>query len=238
MEQIGEIAINGFSVAELEGAKQIAEEKWGCETVLVDLAEGVEGAPPACVLVIRNALGSIFGGDAERVLREAMGATWDKKYFDRRRGRVLNKHARSNNVVADFEQKADFAAGKGTVISFACMPLLQEVREAMASLGSRKFSGLIAEGNRYNDGGERNNGIGWHGDAERRRVIAVRMGANPSMQLHYQWYLRNKTVGERITIPLNSGDMYVMSEKAVGYDWKRSSILTLRHATGAPKFVD
>jgi hypothetical protein len=31
--------------------------------------------------------------------------------------------------------------------------------------------------------------------------------------------------------------MYVMSEKAVGSDWKRSSILTLRHATGAKKFL-
>lgn len=26
--------------------------------------------------------------------------------------------------------------------------------------------------------------------------------------------------------------MYVMSEKAVGTDWKRSSIYTLRHAAG------
>ena len=31
---------------------------------------------------------------------------------------------------------------------------------------------------------------------------------------------------------LNSGDVYIMSDKAVGFDWKRSSLLTLRHAAG------
>ena len=33
------------------------------------------------------------------------------------------------------------------------------------------------------------------------------------------------------------GDFYVMSEKTVGTDWKKKSILTLRHASGASKYV-
>lgn len=32
--------------------------------------------------------------------------------------------------------------------------------------------------------------------------------------------------------------MYVMSEKAVGTDWKMSKIPTLRHATGCKKFTE
>ena len=36
---------------------------------------------------------------------------------------------------------------------------------------------------------------------------------------------------------LNHGDFYVMSEKTVGFDWKRKSILTLRHAAGAKKYL-
>jgi hypothetical protein len=32
--------------------------------------------------------------------------------------------------------------------------------------------------------------------------------------------------------------MYVMSEKAVGTDWKSSKFFTLRHATGCAKYVD
>jgi hypothetical protein len=31
--------------------------------------------------------------------------------------------------------------------------------------------------------------------------------------------------------------MYIMSEKATGYDWRKSSKLTLRHATGCDKFT-
>jgi hypothetical protein len=31
--------------------------------------------------------------------------------------------------------------------------------------------------------------------------------------------------------------MYVMSYKAVGFDWKKKSIMTLRHAAGSDKFL-
>lgn len=56
------------------------------------------------------------------------------------------------------------------------------------------------------------------------------------MSLHYKWWLRFNDVGKRIKLKLHHGDMYVMSDKATGYDWKKSSILTLRHAAGAKKF--
>jgi hypothetical protein len=36
---------------------------------------------------------------------------------------------------------------------------------------------------------------------------------------------------------LGDGDMYVMSEKAVGFDWLKKKIPTLRHATGCDKFT-
>jgi hypothetical protein len=35
-----------------------------------------------------------------------------------------------------------------------------------------------------------------------------------------------------MTIKLNDGDMYIMSEKAVGTDWKKKNICTLRHSAG------
>jgi hypothetical protein len=37
--------------------------------------------------------------------------------------------------------------------------------------------------------------------------------------------------------PLDDGDIYVMSEKAVGTDWKKKVIYTLRHSTGCAKFT-
>jgi len=44
-------------------------------------------------------------------------------------------------------------------------------------------------------------------------------------------------VGKRIIVPLNGGDIYLMSEKAVGTDWKRKKVYTLRHATGCDKYT-
>lgn len=42
-------------------------------------------------------------------------------------------------------------------------------------------------------------------------------------------------IGKLIRIYLNHGDLYVMSSKAVGFDWKKRSIYTLRHAAGTDK---
>lgn len=39
--------------------------------------------------------------------------------------------------------------------------------------------------------------------------------------MHYQWFYKGEPVGEQIIIPLDAGDMYIMSEKAVGTDWKK-----------------
>ena len=57
------------------------------------------------------------------------------------------------------------------------------------------------------------------------------------MPLHYQWFKNSKAIGERIIIPLYNGDIYIMSEKATGCDWRKRSKLTLRHATGASKYT-
>ena len=91
-----------------------------------------------------------------------------------------------------------------------------------------KTQGLNMEGNYYYNNAVC--GIGFHGDTERRKVIGIRLGAN--LPIHFQRFLRHQTYGDPYVIPLDGGDMYVMSEKAVGADWKSSSILTLRHAVG------
>ena len=91
-----------------------------------------------------------------------------------------------------------------------------------------KATALKAEGNYYFNA--QKCGIGFHGDLERRRVIGLRLGA--TMLLHYQWHYRGERVGNRIVLTLNHGDLYVMSEKAVGTDWHKKIIYTLRHAAG------
>jgi len=52
------------------------------------------------------------------------------------------------------------------------------------------------------------------------------------------WFHQSKPISEPIIFNLNHGDMYIMSEKAVGTDWKKSSKITLRHAAGCKKYTD
>ena len=149
------------------------------------------------------------------------------------RGRVVNKHARWNLIVADAAQEPDYERGRGRVVTFERLPMLRAVRAGVAHYFGARGAGLLAEANYYYDPAQ--TGIGFHGDAERRIVIALRLGA--PIPLHYQWFHRGAPVGARIEIALQPGDMYAMSEKAVGTDWRRSSVLTLRHAAGAPAFL-
>jgi hypothetical protein len=92
----------------------------------------------------------------------------------------------------------------------------------------------VCEGNYYYDA--RKCGIGFHGDTERTRVICLSVGGGAEYPLRWQWFCRNKAVGSPVDVTVGSGDVYIMSEKAVGQDWKRSSLFTLRHAAGAPKY--
>ena len=98
-----------------------------------------------------------------------------------------------------------------------------------------KGQDLICEGNRYYDVSK--TGIGWHGDTERKRVFGVRLGE--SMPLAFRWWFNNKSFGNTLTINLEHGDAYIMSEKAVGWDWKNSVIYgaTLRHSAGCNKYT-
>ncbi len=94
---------------------------------------------------------------------------------------------------------------------------------------------MAAEGNHYFDVNKC--GIGFHGDAERKKVVAIRLCAGKCQPLHYQWFKNGKPIGKRAIIELGDRDFYVMSDKAVGWDWKKKLIPTLRHATGSEKFT-
>ena len=157
---------------------------------------------------------------------------WDDKYWDTRRQKVLNKRARKNVMWSNYDQKADYENGKGTVISYDNAPNVKKIRDIIGTHIGDDPNTLICEGNYYH---ESKSGIGYHGDTERRKVGAIRI--DDSNKLCYQWFFKHKPIGKRFDITLKHGDLYYMSEKAVGCDWKRSSIPTLRHAAGSDKYI-
>lgn len=198
-----------------------------CVTELVDL--DVDGKGNASILILR----ALFSSLSPSVIVEQSTLERDFRVF--MRGSVKDKVARSNLCFSDHAQSADYEAKQGTVYSFADLPELSKVRFVVNNLmriaiGENKeaasFLPLKAEGNYYN--GEQY--IGYHGDSERRFVVGCRFGA--TMPLCFRWFMRNKTVGPEQRILLNDGDVYIMSDKATGHDWKCSSRLTLRHCAG------
>ena len=100
-------------------------------------------------------------------------------------------------------------------------------------MNSINETNLECEGNKYTN--IHKNGIGWHGDAERKKVIALRLGE--SMPICFNWFKNSKPLGNIFTSRINSGDVYIMSEKTTGHDWRKRLIYTLRHSAGADKYI-
>ncbi len=148
-------------------------------------------------------------------------------------GRVVNKKARWNLCFHATEGHGpDYAMGKGRVVALTEVPRTASFVESLPTRFGPKAVGLQGEGNYYYDA--RTCGIGWHGDTERRKVVALRLGgAGAEMPICYRWYHHGEAQGDVISVPLRGGDLYVMSEKAVGADWRMPSKWTLRHATGS-----
>lgn len=242
MEILGEKAEEGFSINELMEAKERAEgDGFECEYFnLKDLGLSEEKerygrADEAGILIIRDVLGR-FGATKKGLKEEMKSFECDKQYFDTRRQKVLNKKARHNVCFAYKSQEADIANKKGTIIDINSLENLKLVISNLYLYFGEKARNLIAELNHYYNVSKC--GIGFHGDTERRIVICVRLGA--PIPMFYSWYENSKRVGKKIKLPqINEGDMYVMSDKAVGWDWKlrKNNRLTLRHAAGCEKYT-
>ncbi len=238
MQKIGKLLDKGMSVEEIDNIQELFEKRgYVCDRICLnnlldeEAKKKVDGE--AVVLVIRGGLKFLLNDvDPDLFFEEQDSLEKDKKAM--MRGRVVNKNARYNLCFSDFDQKADFENGKGTVVHFDHVPLLNTVRKNISKHFGDKCKHMIAEGNYYYDPSIC--GIGYHGDSERRVIVGIRVGA--SMPLHFRWYYKGEIVSPTQKMMLDHGDVYVSSEKAVGFDWKKSSKYTLRHAAGCDKFLD
>jgi alkylated DNA repair dioxygenase AlkB len=228
MQQITSSKVtNGYSV---ELLNKLASTIGGTIYNLNNLIEEVK-TDEACLLVFQNGLETIFNISKDELYKEQSSLDVDKKAF--MYGRVVNKAARYNLCFADFNQEPDYSNKKGRVIDFNTeyIPLTNQLRNQLGEKLGDEFKDLFAEGNYYYNVDKCY--IGWHGDTERKCVLGVRLGE--PFDLHYQWYYKNEKVGNPFSIQLNSGDIYIMSSKAVGFDWKSKNKYTLRHAAGNVK---
>lgn len=240
MRLIGERASNnenGFIFNDLKKCKSFFEDiNYDCTMYnLNDLLinENIDRnlVDNASILVIKKGLNYFLeknDSSIDDLFFEMKSLEWDKKYFDIMNNKVLNKRARHNICFGELNISPNYENKIGRIVSFQNVRNLNLIRENLPTIIGNKANNLLCEGNRYYDINKC--GIGWHGDAERKKVIGFRLGK--SMNLCYNWYFKYRPIGEKISISLNCGDMYVMSEKAVGNDWKNSKIYTLRHSAG------
>ena len=228
---------------------------------LNDAIDGLENdTDQARVLILRDYMANWHGahGWTQEVYKELASKRWDAEYLDpnkyrteivdgqevKVRGRRMNKRARTNLCfVDDREQAPAVYEGKGTIYDLKKMGMLRsgvealkkQIAEGIIAIGSKtKVEINVVEGNRYYD--LKNTGIGYHGDTERVVVICFSIGGS-NYPMRWQWFKDGMPAGKQIQIALNDGDVYIMSEKAVGADWKLRKPYTLRHAAGAKKYI-
>jgi len=237
MQQIGDLAEHGFTKENLEQVKAYFDNL-NVTTKLIHLNKYLPDsivADDAHILIIKKGINCL--------LKNPQGATnlfteQDKLEKDIKvlmNGIVCNKIARYNLCFSEHAQEPDYENGKGRIVAFNKVPLLSQIRDKIGEI-LPEANNLKVEGNYYYN--IKTCGIGFHGDTERRKVIGVRLGA--SIPLVYVWYQNDKPITDVINtseLKLEHGDIYFMSEKATGFDWKNRKIVTLRHAAGASKYI-
>lgn len=239
--QVGTERSHGFSVPDLQAAKAKVESTGGsAEIFMLSRALPEELQTPgnsAATLVIRNGAALFLNAaDAADLLlaEQKHQVSYDASYWDRRRGRTLCKRARYNVVFGERGREASQDFKDFTIKAFSELPLLSALRSALPQWFGDFAVGLNAEGNLYYDAAC---GIGFHGDSERKIVMCLSLGASSVLRYHWRLPLSSEHTLEPVDIELRHGDIYVMSEKATGCDWRSRSRVRLVHAAGAQQYI-
>ena len=230
---------HGFSTEEL---KKIAEDNEDTEYISISdkLPRQLRGDNEAGVLIFRSVSNNQNNKDkkfllglnkkeADKLYSEQETVEYDKKYWDNRRQKTLNKRARYNIVFGKERIEHSDNYKQNSVASFSDLKYLNKFRKRLHLILGQKAKKLNAEGNKYF---HEKAGIGYHGDSERKIVICLSLGKPTT--LRYNWRLPGSSEHtlEPTDIKLNHGDVYIMSEKATGYDWKSRSKVRVVHGAG------
>jgi len=253
MQQLGKKAEKGFQLHELKRAQRYFDKR-GCKTTLVKLNDFLpnsfvpdtekerkalhnaktEDSFQAYVLIARDGMKCLTGDtNGKELTTQMLFYEWDSQMFDAKKEKVTNKNARHNLNFDDKSQKSNFEIGHGTTISWDEVPILKSLKAKLVIAFGNAAKELKCEGNKYYN--LKKCGIGRHGDTERKKVIGVRLGS--SMTMMWNWSFMYRPRGLNISFVLNPGDVYCMSEKSVGTDWKSGSKYTIRHAAGGAKYT-
>ena len=233
-QQHGEELAAGFTIEDLHNTQATFEDQ-GAECEFIDLVaslpEDLRGeAESAAVLIIRQGADIMLAAAEMGVgdlLEEQEGIEYDTEYLGRGK-KVVNKRANHTICFDEEPQDPDTEEGQGTVVAFDDLSALSAIREALPEFVGENGENLPACGTKFYDPNK--TGIKYHGKPA-KLLFGVRVGGDP-MAMHFHWFHQSSPVGNTVEVVLNSGDMYMFSEKVVGNDWKKRKVPTIRHATG------
>jgi predicted NAD-dependent protein-ADP-ribosyltransferase YbiA (DUF1768 family) len=231
----------GFTIQELENMKNKIKDIFADANVdIFDLREVLPEAQPgeaqpgeaqpgeahpASILIFKNGVNLIlnaFGKNYIDLFNEHNVLKKDKKS---KKKRDLNAKLCFADIGQTLEQ-----GGGCTTVPFSSLPLTSHIRELLPKIIGEKAT--TAEGNYYDINQV---GRGFQGEND---AIGMRFGDDDSgFPLYFQWFLKNEPVGDKYKFDLKNGDLYIMSEKSMGNDWKNKNVLTLRRAMGADKYL-
>lgn len=230
------LANDGFTVDELRAVAKSYGDKARVVNLTAALPEQHRAGNEAGILIIKGGVDAIMSikGYSKEMFDEQELVKYDEFYFDNRQKKKLNKIARHNAVFGDVHVPHSEDYRQSTVIAYDDVPMFKAFRAKLPEVFGEKARGLESEGNHYYCA---KSGIGFHGDAERRKVICASLGTGTV--LHMYWRLpRSSNQGSAMfQFQLEEGDVYAFSEKATGYDWRSSSKCRLVHGAGAQKYV-
>jgi len=231
------LAEKGFSGDELKKIKTKLNTTV-LKTLHTILPKKVQNDNKAYVLHIKNGINQIMNDDkyADKMLAEQKKVKYDKYYFDTRWQKTLHMRARYNVIFGNKKIKPSKDYSQSSIIAYNDVPYFKAFRNKLPDFFGDKSTNLNAEGNYYY---EEKSGIGFHGDAERKIVICASLGTETT--LRYYWRAPGSSepyLDKHFDLKIKHGDIYIMSEKASGYDWKSRSKYRLVHAAGNEKYIN
>lgn len=235
---------DGLTMDDLRGIQAVhGGELVDLHALIPDDVEEKKTTEEAGLLIIPN---FVSRADADAILEELEKLEYDTKAWSARLG-VHERKARQNLCLTEETKKGDVEKKEGSTVSFSDLPCMAALRKRVEGLHP-SLAGVFAELNRYHRKGA---GIGFHGDKERKEVIAFRLGR--ARCLKYAWFGRypdaegvkhTGRISPMWSRMLEHGTLYIMSRKAVGTDWSKTKdeknncpLLTLRHAAGDDEYA-
>ena len=227
VKRVGKNAKNGFSIAELR-KMCIDFGKKGFECEWIDLNAAMPpchvliNTPKAAVLVIRKGV-SWFKSEADDLLLKLKSLQWNEQ--------VWLKHKLVKNPMRrhlKFGEK-QYVSDEGLVVALKACPDIMKIRDSLNEMYSYRSVNFEVEGDHYYD--MERCGRDSFGDWDKRMLVGLQVGA--TMKMAFTWWYQESKFSTPVEIELHHGDIFVLSDKAVGHDIHRKAIATLKRTCGS-----